>query len=80
MKIIAFIEARQSEVIEKIRKHCNLWNPPQPRPPPRPSPRSPPTPAQRLAQRTRDGVEIDPDFLEHLHREEQADQMQLPCD
>jgi len=25
MKIIGFIERRQSEVIEKILRHCGLW-------------------------------------------------------
>ena len=25
MKIIAFIERRQTEVIEKILRHCGLW-------------------------------------------------------
>ena len=29
MKIVAFIEARdQSELIERILKHCGLWHPP----------------------------------------------------
>ena len=74
MKIIAFIEARQSDVIRKILQHCGLWHPPQPRPPPRP----PPQPRATLAQQAVDSIEIDPDFLEHLHREAQADQLQLP--
>ena len=26
MKIISFIEKRQTDVIEKILKHCHLWN------------------------------------------------------
>jgi hypothetical protein len=26
MKIISFIERRQSEVIEKILRHCGLWD------------------------------------------------------
>ena len=34
MKVIAFIEPPQAEVIEKILRHCGLWNPPLPRPPP----------------------------------------------
>jgi len=31
MKVVAFIEPPQGEVIEKILRHCGLW---QPRPPP----------------------------------------------
>ena len=34
MRIIAFIERRQTEVIEKILRHCGLWQPSAPRPPP----------------------------------------------
>ena len=34
MKIIAFIEHHQSEVIEKILPHCSLWDPPGTRGPP----------------------------------------------
>ena len=34
MKIISFIERRQSEVIEKILRHCNLWKRIPPRAPP----------------------------------------------
>ena len=34
MKVIAFIEPPQGEVIEKILKHCGLWQPASPRPPP----------------------------------------------
>jgi hypothetical protein len=32
MKIISFIEKRQTDVIEKILKHCHLW---KVRPPPK---------------------------------------------
>jgi len=42
MKIIAFIEARQEEVIRKILRHCGLWHDPPPRAPPKPSSPSPP--------------------------------------
>jgi len=31
MKVVAFIEPPQGDVIEKILRHCGLW---QPRPPP----------------------------------------------
>ena len=75
MKIIAFIEARQQDVIRKILEHCGLWRDPPPRGPPRlPFPKpQPPDPDPRRS------VEVDPDFLEHLRRErmEQAD---LPMD
>jgi len=32
MKVIAFIEPPQGEVIEKILQHCGLWQPPRPPP------------------------------------------------
>ncbi len=34
MKVVAFIEPPQGDVIEKILKHCGLWRDPLPRPPP----------------------------------------------
>ncbi len=34
MKVIAFIEPPQADVIEKILRHCGLWNPSSPRAPP----------------------------------------------
>ena len=34
MKVIAFIEPPQGEVIEKILRHCGLWHPSAPRAPP----------------------------------------------
>jgi hypothetical protein len=34
MKVVAFIEPPQGEVIEKILQHCGLWHPSAPRPPP----------------------------------------------
>ena len=34
MKVIAFIEPHQDEVIEKILRHCGLWRESAPRPPP----------------------------------------------
>jgi len=36
MKIISIIDRKQSEVVEKILRHCHLWNDPDP--PPKPSP------------------------------------------
>ena len=34
MRIISFIESRQTEVIEKILRHCGLWEDASPRGPP----------------------------------------------
>jgi len=34
MKVIAFIEPPQADVIEKILRHCGLWHPSSPRAPP----------------------------------------------
>ncbi|MCL4193146.1 MAG: hypothetical protein KJZ87_15525 [Thermoguttaceae bacterium] len=34
MKIVAFIEPPQADVIEKILRHCGLWNPQPARGPP----------------------------------------------
>ena len=34
MKVVAFIEPPQGAVIEKILRHCGLWRPSTPRPPP----------------------------------------------
>ena len=34
MKVIAFIEPPQGDVIEKILRHCGLWHPSAPRAPP----------------------------------------------
>jgi hypothetical protein len=73
MKIIAFIEARQGDAIRKILQHCGLWHDPPARAPPKPSHPSPPV-------RSRDPgftTEVDPDFLEHIRREE-LDQPELP--
>ena len=34
MKVVAFIDPPQGEVIERILRHCGLWRRPAPRPPP----------------------------------------------
>ena len=34
MRVIAFIEPPQGAVIEKILRHCGLWQPSMPRAPP----------------------------------------------
>jgi hypothetical protein len=37
MKVIAFIEPPQGALVEKILRHCGLWYPSSPRPPPTPT-------------------------------------------
>ena len=76
MKIIAFIEAHQPDLIRKILEHCGLWHDPPPRAPPRSSSLSRPV---RSSPASDPGIthEVDPDFLEHLRREE-LDQPELP--
>lgn len=94
MKIIAFIEARQGQVVRQILEHCGLWQDP---PPPNANapPRSPPR-SRRGSRRSRAtaprcvlpeadaGVsyEVDPEYLEHAHREavDEQDQPELPWD
>ncbi len=34
MKVVAFLEPLQGDVIESILRHCGLWNPATQRPPP----------------------------------------------
>lgn len=80
MKIIAFIEARQGQVVRQILEHCGLWQDP-PSSVANAPPRSPPRPRRRSR---RSGVrrpccpmpeadagvsyKIDPDYLEFIHR------------
>jgi len=84
MKIITFIEAKQGDVIRKILEHCGLWKPPPARPPPRPPPPGSGAAGQGAGSARGSGrfneVEADPDFLEHLRLEKQAQQMNLPWD
>ena len=76
MKIIAFIEARQDDVIRKILQHCGLWRDPPARAPPKPSP--PSKPVRSIPGRDPGFTcELDPDFLDHARREE-LDQPELP--
>ena len=72
MKIISFIERQQQEVIERILRHCGLWEGPlrtlaTARPPP---PASKPRPAEPGE------LELVPDneFLEFQRRENQENQ------
>jgi hypothetical protein len=53
MRVIAFIERRQCEVIRKILEHCGLWE--EPRAPAR----APPMPAQASLELR---YEADPDY------------------
>ena len=80
MKIIAFIEAHQVDLVRKILEHCGLWHDPPPRAPPRTLPPSR-TVRSITGPDSDPGIthEVDPDFLEHLHREE-IDQPELPWD
>ncbi len=67
MKVIAFIEARQADVIRKILQHCGLWHDPAPRPPPK---RQPPSSGQRVDLPPGAPSQVDPDFLEYLRYED----------
>ena len=83
MKIIAFIEARQGELIRKLLEHCGLWHvedAPWRDPPSRAPPRAlGPSRAVRSIPKLDPGLtyEVDPDFLEHVHHEEHV-QPELP--
>ena len=78
MKIVSFIERCQADVIERILRHCGLWEGPLrtnagPRAPPDRSHRGPRDP-QFVA---------DPEFLESEYREAQAEasrELQLVLD
>jgi hypothetical protein len=72
MKIIAFIEARQGDVIRRILEHCSLWKDLPRRPPPR----GPPQPSGRSGGRcpvpeadASVTYEADPEYLEHARRD-----------
>ena len=65
---VAFIEARQDDVMRKILGHCGLWHPLRDS--------SPAAPKAVGAQRESNSAnigEMDPDFLARLHREKQAE-------
>ena len=75
MKTIAYVEARQDDVIRKILEHCGLWHDTPPRAPPPAAPK----PVRALPESAcANIVEMDPDYLEHLHRESMRDQFELP--
>ena len=80
MKIIAFIEARQGDLIRKILEHCGLRHDPPPRAPPnlRRSPQTQPkADASTCDPDASLTYEVDPDFLEYQRREK-AEQPDLP--
>ena len=54
MKVIAFIESRQADVIARIMRHCRLWQPSSPRAPPAggPDPCAAASPADPPQERT----------------------------
>ena len=68
MKIIAFIDARQHDIIRKILQHCGLWEDPPSRGPPRTT-RPCQTGRQAHAPDSRLTYEVDPDFLEYARWE-----------
>jgi hypothetical protein len=77
MKIIAFIEAHQEEVIRKVLQHCGLWHVP-------PTPRRAQTMVTlpgpehlRVASPWKSHSKGDPEFLEHA-RHQQLDEPDLP--
>ena len=74
MKIIAFIEGHQADLIRKILEHCGLWKPAPPRAPPVHSVGPPGTTMEPDSDVT---YEPNPDFIEHTRRE-QMEQPELP--
>ena len=62
------IEARQEDVIEKILKHCGLWEQPAPRGPPASTTDSV-VPDHRRAPVELE-MELDGDFVDHLRLEQ----------
>ena len=72
MKIIGFIERRQQDVIERILRHCGLWEGPIRT---LASARAPPTYSRRAADTAHD-LELVPDaeFLESQRRESRSTQ------
>ena len=68
MKIIAFIEGHQKDVIRKILEHCGLWqDPPASSPAPKPARAPPPSSPAPPGEPTR---EPDAEYLEYARRAE----------
>jgi len=79
MKIIAFIDAHQKDVIEKVLRHCGVWDSRPTRAPPAPSAAA--TSGARGAN-SRQTYEPDGDFPDHAAREAQETvrQLDIPLD
>ncbi len=81
MKIVSFIERCQAEVIERILRHCGLWEGPLRT---NAGPRAPPDGSQRVSTEPPDPQFVpDPEFLESEYQESQADgtrELQLVLD
>ena len=81
MKIISFIERCQADVIERILRHCGLWEGPIRT---NAGPRAPPDRSHRAPSEPRDIQFVpDPDFLESEYRETEAEashELQLVLD
>jgi hypothetical protein len=69
MKIIASLDNHQSHVIEKILRHCGLWQDPPPRAPPVTGGTSHPANASADPD-SGPTFEVDPEFLEHVRPEQ----------
>jgi len=90
MKIIAFIEARQGDLVRSVLEHCGLWKDPPParEKPPRSPPRSARQPRVHKPgcsmPQADAGVsyEVDPDYIEHARHEasDEHGQPDLPWD
>jgi hypothetical protein len=78
MKIISFVEDRQGDAVRRLLQHCGLWRDPPSRAPPKSACISRTGWAIPKPDLT-SGItrEVDPEFLEHAHREE-FDQPVLP--
>ncbi|MHC4402410.1 MAG: hypothetical protein ACYTG0_22320 [Planctomycetota bacterium] len=81
MKIISFIECCQADVIERILRHCGLWEGPLRT---NAGPRAPPDRSHRGPSEPRDPQFVpDPEFLESEYREAKAEaprELQLVLD
>jgi len=81
MKIVSFIERCQADVIERILRHCRLWEGPLRT---NAGPRAPPDPSHRGSSESSDPQFVpDPEFIESEYREARAEasrELQLVLD
>ena len=78
MKIVSFIERCQGDVIERILRHCGLWEGPL-----RTSagPRAPPDQSHRVSAEPPDPQYVpDPEYLESEPRADATRELQLVLD